>query len=34
MDLGLRLVVETDGQRVVRYRAGAIPPVDYVGGCS
>ncbi len=33
-DSSLRLVFETDGQRVVRYRAGAMPPVEYVEGCS
>lgn len=29
----LRLVFETDGQRVVRYRAGRLPAVEYVEGC-
>ena len=29
-----RVVFETDGQRVVRYRAGTAPQVDYVEGCS
>ena len=29
-----RLVFETDGQRVVRYRGGVVPSVDYVEGCS
>lgn len=28
------LVFETDGTRVVRYRAGLIPQVQYVEGCS
>ena len=28
-----RLVFETDGQRVVRYRAGILPAVEYVEGC-
>jgi hypothetical protein len=31
---GRRLVFETDGTRVTRYRAGAIPHVDWVEGCS
>jgi hypothetical protein len=31
---GRRLVFETDGARVTRYRAGAIPQVDWVEGCS
>ncbi len=31
---GRRLVFETDGTRVTRYRAGAIPQVDWVEGCS
>jgi hypothetical protein len=29
-----RIVFETDGQRVVRYRAGRRPAVDFVEGCS
>ncbi len=29
-----RLVFETDGQRVTRFRAGTVPPVLYVEGCS
>jgi hypothetical protein len=29
-----RLVFETDGARVTRYRAGAVPQVDWVEGCS
>jgi hypothetical protein len=33
-DAGRRLVFETDGARVTRYRAGAIPQVDWVEGCS
>lgn len=28
-----RIVFETDGQRVVNYRAGRRPAVDYVEGC-
>ncbi|MDB4908025.1 MAG: hypothetical protein JWO05_2809 [Gemmatimonadetes bacterium] len=28
-----RIVFETDGHRVVRYRAGRVPPVEYVEGC-
>jgi hypothetical protein len=31
---GRRLVFETDGARVTRYRVGAIPQVDWVEGCS
>lgn len=29
-----KLVFETDGERVTRYRAGIAPAVDYVEGCS
>lgn len=29
-----KLVFETDGQRVTRYRAGVAPAVEYVEGCS
>jgi hypothetical protein len=29
-----RVVFETDGQIVTRYRAGIWPPVEYVEGCS
>jgi hypothetical protein len=29
-----RIVFETDGQRVIRYRAGKLPEVEYVEGCS
>jgi hypothetical protein len=32
-DSSRRLVFETDGQRVVRYRGGVMPPVEYVEGC-
>jgi hypothetical protein len=31
---GRRLIFETDGTRVTRYRAGAVPQVDWVEGCS
>ena len=31
---GRRLVFETDGTRVTRYRAGVVPQVDWVEGCS
>jgi hypothetical protein len=29
-----RLVFETDGQRVTRYRSGRLPEVEWVEGCS
>jgi hypothetical protein len=29
-----RLVFETNGQRVTRYRAGRLPEVEWVEGCS
>jgi hypothetical protein len=29
-----RIVFETDGQRVIRYRAGKLPEVEYIEGCS
>lgn len=32
-DSGFRLVFETEGERVVRYRAGRRPPVEYVERC-
>ena len=32
-DSSLRLIFETDGARVVRYRAGLVPQVEYVEGC-
>jgi hypothetical protein len=32
-DSARRLIFETDGQRVVRYRAGITPAVEYVEGC-
>jgi hypothetical protein len=31
---GRRIVFETDGTRVTRYRAGVVPHVDWVEGCS
>jgi hypothetical protein len=33
-DSAHRLIFETDGQRVTRYRAGRRPEVDWVEGCS
>ena len=30
---GFRLVFETDGRRVTRYRAGRLPEVEWVEGC-
>ena len=33
-DSSLRVVFETDGQRVLRFRAGLRPAVEYVEGCS
>lgn len=33
-DHGLKLVFETDGNRVTKYRAGRMPEVEYVEGCS
>ena len=33
-DSQFRLVFETDSGRVTRYRAGRVPPVEYVEGCS
>lgn len=33
-DSARRLIFETDGQRVVRYRAGITPAVEYVEGCA
>ncbi|MTJ06870.1 hypothetical protein [Anabaena sp. UHCC 0204] len=29
-----RVIFETDGQRVTRYRAGKLPEVEYIEGCS
>lgn len=31
---GAALIFETDGSTVTRYRAGILPPVAYVEGCS
>lgn len=33
-DSAFRLVFETDGSKVVRYRAGRLPEVEWVEGCS
>ena len=33
-DSAYRLVFETDGQRVTRYRSGRLPEVEWVEGCS
>jgi hypothetical protein len=33
-DSALRLVFETDGARVTRFRAGRLPQVEWVEGCS
>ena len=33
-DSGLRLIFETDGSRVTEYRAGRLPEVAWVEGCS
>jgi hypothetical protein len=33
-DSGLELVFETEGGRVTQYRAGRLPEVEYVEGCS
>jgi hypothetical protein len=33
-DTGLRIVFETDGKVVTRFRAGVLPPVAWVEGCS
>lgn len=33
-DKNYRVVFETNGQRVQRYRAGKLPEVDYIEGCS
>jgi hypothetical protein len=32
-DAGYRIIFETDGKRVVNYRAGLKPQVEYVEGC-
>jgi hypothetical protein len=31
---GFRLIYETDGQRVVTFRAGRLPEVDFIEGCA
>lgn len=31
---GFRLIYETDGQRVVTFRAGRLPEADYIEGCA
>ncbi|WP_413172316.1 hypothetical protein [Anabaena azotica] len=33
-DQNYRVVFETDGQRVTRYRSGKLPEVEFVEGCS
>ena len=33
-DSAYRLIFETDGQRVTEYRAGLLPAVEWVEGCS
>jgi hypothetical protein len=33
-DQNYRVIFETDGQRVTRYRAGKLPEVQFVEGCS
>lgn len=33
-DSNYRLVFETDGQKVINYRAGKLPEVEYVEGCA
>jgi hypothetical protein len=33
-DSAYRLVFETDGRRVTRYRGGRMPEVEWVEGCS
>jgi len=33
-DKDFRIVFETDGNKVTRYRSGKIPSVQYVEGCS
>lgn len=33
-DSAYRIIFETDGRRVLRYRAGTRPQVEYVEGCS
>lgn len=33
-DSNYRVIFETDGQKVVRYRAGRLPEVGYIEGCA
>jgi hypothetical protein len=33
-DKDFRIVFETDGAKVLRYRSGKVPAVEYVEGCS
>jgi len=33
-DTGFRLLFETDGTKVTRFRAGKLPEVEYIEGCS
>lgn len=33
-DRNYRLIFETDGRRIVRFRAGKLPEVDYAKGCA
>jgi hypothetical protein len=33
-DSAFRIIFETDGVRVLRYRAGILPQVEYVEGCA
>lgn len=33
-DRNYRVVFETDGKRVLRFRAGKLPEVEYIEGCS
>ena len=33
-DQNYRVIFETDGQRVTRYRAGKLPEIGYIEGCS
>ncbi len=33
-DKDYRIVFETDGQKVLRYRSGLVPSVEYVEGCA
>jgi hypothetical protein len=34
VDSGFNLIFETDGQKVTTYRAGRMPEVEYIEGCS